>query len=324
MRRTALPFLLLAACSTLSSEDREQLSTHQQNAKLYLEGGDLQQAYNQIARGLELEPDDYLLRTLRGVLLLRTSASALGSDHKRLDEATEALADVFAERAANRHEPYLLLNYALALQKQGRRRAIEALRLREQAGRSAAAEAEVATASAATAEALADEHLTHARDLLLVLVDRGEVLRHAHRHLLVIAQDRRDTAAFAEHGKAYVAQAAAEEKALRKEIERTLTPGYEAEQTKALRELLDEEIDVRELLAEHCYQQRDWKGCVEHLDRSLLLDPKRSVDYYNRGRARLELGQREAAKEDFRKFLATTSLPATSDKKTFALSALGQ
>jgi hypothetical protein len=60
------------------------------------------------------------------------------------------------------------------------------------------------------------------------------------------------------------------------------------------------------------------------LDRVLQIDPARSVDYYNRGRVLLELQRQSTAKDDFRKFLATTNLPADNQKVTFAMAALKQ
>lgn len=63
-----------------------------------------------LTRGLELAPEDYQLNTLKGTILLRQSSSALGQDHRLLDEATALLEKVFETRAANRHEPYLLFN----------------------------------------------------------------------------------------------------------------------------------------------------------------------------------------------------------------------
>ena len=106
------------------------------------------------------------------------------------------------------------------------------------------------------------------------------------------------------------------------EIKRTNTPGYEDVLKRQLAELRDEELEVRSLLAGHYYTQKNHLAALEMLNRVLDLDPKRSVDYYNRGRVLLRLDRDDAAKADFRKFLATTELPATSEKAVFAAQAL--
>ena len=91
MRHTAL-LLLLCSCSSLSTAEAEQLALYQRNAKLYWEGDHLSQALGQIQLGLNLAPDDYLLNTLRGAILLRESGPSQGLEHQQLDEATAILA----------------------------------------------------------------------------------------------------------------------------------------------------------------------------------------------------------------------------------------
>lgn len=320
MRHAAL-LLLLCACSSLTSEQHEQLAGHQRNALVYFEGGRFDQAMGQIERGLAIDPDDYKLRALRGAVLLMQSGSALGTDHRLLDESTALLTAVYETRSPRRHEPYLLLNYGLALQKQGRRRLGEELRLRGQASRtldaSLAGQADVERAAAI-------ELLDAAKAALAVLIERGELLRVAHNHLLQIAQDLGDESAFLASAAAYLVQTAKDQAAVDAEIARTREPAYEAEQMQLRANLRKEEMEVRALLAEHHYARQQYEAALAQLTRVLEIDPQRSVDYYNRGRVLLELKRPEDAKADFRKFLATTSLPATSDKKTLALRALDQ
>jgi hypothetical protein len=129
--------LLLCACSSLAGEDRDRLASYQRQAATYFDGAKYGQALNQIERGLELDPHDYKLNALKGSILLLASGDANGTDHKKLDEATALLEEQFAARALDRHEPHLLLYYALALQKQGLRRLGEAVRLEGQATRAA-------------------------------------------------------------------------------------------------------------------------------------------------------------------------------------------
>ncbi len=320
--RHPLFLLLLCACSTMSTEERSALVSHQRNAKHYFEGGHLNQAMGQIERGLELDPDDYLLNSLKGAVLLKTSADSQGTDHRRLDEATALLARMFDERAPNRHEPHLLFNYALALQKQGRRHLGEAIRLEGQATRTPQQQDLLKKAATERTTAMAD--LTQARSLLAVLIERGEVLLLAHKHQMLIAQDLGEDAPLVEAGGAYLLQSEKEQKKAQKDVETTPTAAWEAERLAALRALWAEELEVRALLADHHYGKQQYTEALPHLNRILNLDPQRSVDYYNRGRVLLALKQPEPAKADFRKFLATTTLPATSDKKTLALKALDQ
>lgn len=314
--------LLLCACSSLSSEQRDQLANHSRNAKFYFEGGRLEQALDQVDRGLELEPDNYGLLALRGTILLRQSNSALGTDHRVLDQAMAILQRVYDMRSPARHEPFVLLPYALALQKQGRRHLGEALRLEGQASR--APDKTELGGAAATERQQANEQLLAARGALQVLVERGETLRLAHSHLLQIAQDLGDDAAFDAAAKAYVAQAAKDQAAIRKEVERTAEPAYEAEQMRNLTSLRNEELEVRSLLAEHYFGRQQFEAALAHQNRVLELDPQRSVDYYNRGRILLELKRNDEAKADFRKFLAMPSAPSTAEKRTLALRALDQ
>ena len=316
------------------------LKSHQRNASFYYEGGNLAQAMGQIEKGLELDPDDYKLNSLKGAVLLKTSASSQGTDHKQLDEATELLARIYEFRSPSRHEPHLLLPYALALQKQGRRHLGEAVRLEGQASRKPEGPAnEPASAPETLLEAakaerqVATENFVQARELLSVLVERGFLLRYAYNHQLQIAQDLGDDKAFQEAGKAYVEQVAKDQQAERATVEATKAPNHEAERFKALRELQAEEVEVRILLAEHYHllaaktageeAQKLREQELTNLNRILELSPQRSADYYNRGCVLLELKQSEAAKADFRRFLATTTLPASSDKKKNALQALG-
>ena len=310
------------------------LKSHQRNASFYYEGGNLAQAMGQIEKGLELDPDDYKLNSLKGAVLLKTSADSQGTDHKQLDQATELLARIYDFRSPSRHEPYLLFNYALALQKQGRRHLGEAVRLEGQATRvSDPKENEKLIETAKSEREVATQDLVKSRDLLSMLIERGELLRYAHNHQLQIAQDLGDDAAFQQAGKAYLEQVAKDQQVEQTRVETTKAAAHEAERFKALRALWAEEVDVRILLAEH-YHLRAAKTTGEeakklreeelvNLNKILERNPQRSADYYNRGCVLLELNQPEAAKADFRRFLATTTLPASNEKKKHALGALG-
>ncbi len=322
MRHAVLLLLLLCGCSSLSHDEQQQLSGHQRNAKFYLEGGRLDQALDQIERGLRIEPDDYQLRAMRGTVLLRQSGSSLRTEHRLLDEATAILTDVYESRSPSRHEPFVLLPYALALQKQGRRRLGEEIRLRGQASR--APDQQELLAAAFVQRDQAHDFLARAGTVLDVLIERGELLRQAWNHKLQIAQDLGDDKAFVAAAHAYLDQAAKDQATVRREIDRTLVPAYESEQTQLLRTLQAEELEVRALLADHHYSRQQYDAALAQLNRVLELDPQRSTDYYNRGRVLMELGRGDEAKADFRKFLATSTLAPSSDKVTLAMKALDQ
>ncbi len=323
MRYAAL-LLLLCACTSLSTEQYDQLAFCQRNAKYYYEGGRYDQAMAQIEKGLELDPDDYQLQSLRGSVLLKKSGSALGQDHRLLDEATGYLTKVYEMRGSNRHEPYLLLNYALALQKQGRRFLGEAMNLQAQATRATEVDKEGLQAKADEAQHQSNEKLGTAREVLGVLVERGEVVRISHYHLLLIAQDLRDNKAFESEAKAYLEQLAKDQAATTLNVESTQVVGYEQEQIKIMRDLKQEEIEVRSLLAEHHFANKNYEVALLMINRVLEIDPSRSADYFNRGRLLVEMKRLSEAKADFRKFLAMSDLPANHEKKTIAFAALNQ
>ncbi len=322
MRPLAL-LLFLCACSSLASEDQTRLTAYQRNAQLFFDGGKWSQAMTQIERGLELAPDDYKLNSMKGGILLLASGDAQGTDHKKLDEATALLAEQFDTRSVGRHEPHLLLNYGLALQKQGLRHLGEAVRLEGQLQRTPAGDPATTMREQATKErGEAGDLLQRADDLLAELVSRGEMLRLAHNHRLQIALQRGDEAGFARESTAYLEQAEKAQTLTRQRLEKTQNIDYENEQLAVLRQLRDEELRVRALIAEFHYSRRQFAPALVQLNKVLEIDPGRFIDYYNRGRVLLELGRAEDAKQDFRRFLADPSIPTTSDKAVFALKAI--
>ena len=164
--------------------------------------------------------------------------------------------------------------------------------------------------------------LVTADGLLAELVQRGELLRLAHNHRLQIALQRGDDPAFLTESTAYLKQAEEAQKVTKKRIEGTKNVDFENEQFAVLRQLRDEELQVRTLVAEFHYSRRQFKEALVQLDRVLQADPRRFVDYYNRGRVLLELGEPDRAKSDFRRFLADPSIPTSSEKAAFAMKAI--
>jgi tetratricopeptide (TPR) repeat protein len=323
MRPLAL-LLLLCACSSLSSDEQSRLTSYQRNAALFYEGGRFDQAIGQIERGLELAPDDYKLQAMRGAILLQTSGNAGGTDHRRLDEATKLLAELYDRRSPNRHEPYLLLDYGRALQKQGLRHLGESIRLDGEATRSTDAEASDKRTRAQQEREAATAQLQQADTVLGHLIERGDMLRIAHNHRMQIAASLGDDPKFVQEAEACLAVIKQAQEATQKRIEDTQSPAREVELLANQRQLRDEELAVRALVANFHFDRRQFEPALAQLNRILELDPRRFTDYYHRGRVLLELGRADDAKHDFRRFLADPQLLATSDRATFALKALGR
>lgn len=319
MRHYALPLLLLCGCQTISPEEQDVLTACQRNAPIYFEGGKLEQAMIQAERGLEVEPDDYKLNAIKGAILLRASER----NPKLLDEATQQLEVVFDRRSPMRHEPYVLLYYGLAQQKQGLRNLGEAIRLEDRARRMPEKRGDLLTQAKEQRDTAA-ERLDTADKLLEYLLDLGALLRITHKHRLQIALQRGDDQQFESSAKSFLKESAKEQAIVRAEVERTQTPQYEAEQYRFLRELRGEEIEVRALYADWLFDRKQLEATLAQLDRVLELDPKRSNDYYNRGRVLMALERKDAAKRDFRMFLSMSDLPDDNDKKTYAVHALQQ
>ncbi len=314
---TSLTFLLLAtACSSTQSEEERQLASYQRNAGLYFEGGKFDQSLGLIERGLELEPDDYKLLSLRACIHLRQSGPASGSDHKLLDQSIAEFEEVYDQRDLEYHDRYLLFYYSLALQKQGNRLLAEAARVDPNA--------EEAAEKVAAKNADADRTLSDAKRLLVALLDRGEVPRLCHYHLFQIAVLTRDSAALEEHGAKYLEAAAKDQQKTQEEIDRTTVYGYEQFRKSSLQQLRGDEIGVRTLLAQHLYDKGDFAGALAHVDAVLAIDPRRSDEHYNRGLILQKLGRKDEAKGNMRTFLATTTLPPDSAKVMDAVKALQQ
>jgi tetratricopeptide (TPR) repeat protein len=331
MRPIALPSLLhllllagllCSSCGTLGAEEQDALAIYQRRALMFFDGAKYGQALIQIERGLELDPDDYKLNSLKGAIMLLASGDANGTDHAKLDQAAALLAKHFEDRSLDRHQPHLLLYYSLALQKQGLRHLGEAVRLEGQATRATEATAAERQTEAKDQRTRADEKLQHADVLLEELIRRGEMLRAAYNHRLQIARQRNDEKAFVATTSLYFDEARKAEQVTRQRIENADNVDYEQSQLQVLRGLHNEEILVRTLVAEFHYARREFQQALVHLNRVLEIDPRRLPEYYNRGRVLLELGRIEDAKNDFRRVLADPSIPSNNEKAVFAMRAL--
>lgn len=324
MRPLLLSLCFLTACGGLSHEEERDLYRYQSQALLYWEGNKLDQAMDQVQRGLAIAPDDYKLNSLKGGILLRVGSAGGSGALRRLQEAEETLTRVYATRDPARHQPHLLLNYALTLQKLGMVNQDEAQRLREVADRSEpnSADALAARAKAAEHEAIGRSKLLRSREVLAALLARGDSKRDALFHSMQIAIRLGENELALEHGKAYLEANRTDQQWQQAEISRTSVLAYEQERRAALQALRQDELVTRSTLAEMLYQAGRHEQAVEHLDIVLQLDPGRSADYYNRARCLMALGRTEAAKADYRTFMQTSNLPATHPRMTEAVRAL--
>lgn len=314
---TSLCFLLLAtACSSTPSEEERQLASYQRNAGLYFEGGQFDQALGLIERGLEIAPDDYKLLSLRASIHLRQSGPASGEKHELLDQCLSEFEEVYDQREPQYHDRFLLFYYALALQKQGQRRMTEAARIDPHA--------EDRAERVAEKNSEADRNLLESRKMLVALLDRGEMPRLCHFHLVQIAAVMHNSPELLEHGEKFLEAAAVDQKKTLEEIDRTTVWGYEQDRKNVLQSMRGDEIGVRTLLAQHLFEKGEYESALKHVDAVLAIDPRRSDEHYNRGLILGKLGRKEEAKNDMRTFLATTSLPPDSAKVQEAVEALRQ
>jgi tetratricopeptide (TPR) repeat protein len=330
MRRLLPLCLLFAACTTLSTEDARRLEMFQRNASYYWDGNNLLQADAMIDKGLEIDSADYKLNTMKGMLMLRIASSSPSGPQqdKKVDLAVAQFEKVFATRSINKHDRPLLLGYGLALQRQGMRHLAERDRLTESAARPAvdATARKKLTDDCAAAQKLAEESLRKSQAAYQTLLDRGELLMLSHYQLLqvhtILGEYEGDHGAF-RHADLYLEQTQKAKEVAAERIKKTPSTAYERFEHQEVERVEGQELDVRLLVANIRRDRKEYDKALSQLDVILAADPTRSENYYNRGQVLLAMGRDEAAKADFRKFLATSPLPASSSKKAEAAKALG-
>lgn len=320
----ALCSLGLASCGVfgLGSEKKQQLTLHQSNAQLYVDGRQYSQALDQVRRGLEIDPDDYKLNMIRSFCLLSLAQET--NDADRLRQASEAFDKLLTLRASDKLEPKAHLGYALVQQRLGMQQRSEADRMNDELKRSNLSDLEKSSREnkATEHQRKAESHMQTAERELQGLAASGDLPLLAHYHLLQIyALQNRHREAIVE-GTKYIELATKQQEAHRQQIEKTSSVGYEKDQRGQLQDLIDKEIEVRALLAHLHWKLGEHDLSVAQLDRVLTLDPARSVDYYNRGRSYQALNRPEEMRRDYKKFLATTKLPPGSAQVTEAYAAL--
>lgn len=314
MRCQPLFLLVLAACTGLSTDEKKQVAQCMDSARTYYRDGKLDQAIGVCDRGLLLDKDNYVLRSLHAAVLLRQSGPANGSDHRLLDQSLKEFEDLYDTRRPSSHDRHVLFVYALGRQKQGLRLTAEAIRAKD-----AGKEDDCANfLRQATSEYEA------ASGMLEVLLERGEMQLLCHYHLMQISWSMSQKEQVLAHGESYLKLASQSQKALSDNIDRTTIYEEEAKQKRDLAQLREEEIEVRGFLGNLMFDAKNYKGALEQVNAVLALDSTRSNDYYNRARVLHALERDPEAKEDLRKFLATTQLPANNPKVIEAVQALSK
>jgi tetratricopeptide (TPR) repeat protein len=315
-----LPVALLASCGIfgLSTEERDRIAAHTRNALTYYEGGRFNQCLDQVRRGLEIDPENYRLKTVRAWCYLRTTTG----DRQGAEQTEKLFEEVYAMRSPEQHAPPVLIGYALIHQRFALRHQEQVLTLREELERAEPLER-------TTKEARITEHLQLARArfqkteaALRVLVAREDELQLAHYHLMQTAgmQGRYEDAIAS--GTKMLEINATFQANWQQRFEQTSDAAFESWSGMQLQQLTDLEIDVRAYLANLHYKHGNHEAAVAELDQVLLKDPTRSDDYYNRARCLQRLGRTSDARRDYERFLATTRLPQGNANVTNALKAI--
>lgn len=329
LRIVLLSALLPIACSPLSQEEKNQLTLCQQNAATYWGGGMLDQCLGMAEKGLEIDPEDYKLSTLKGMVWLRQASDDRYTDEQQqrlLQKAEEQLETVYDWRSPTRHEGFLLLGYGMVLQARGIRRMQDAIRDRDAArslGERAKGHAE-RLEQAAEAETEGRELLAQARSVFDVLIERGDLTMLAHYHLMQVAAGLEQPDLVLSHGDKYLEAVRRFQEVNQSRIEASPTATFERELRKEQDRIRSQELDVRVFLAKTLYDQKNYGAAIVHLDAVLAANPARTTDYFNRGRCLREMGRADQAREDFRRFVATSNLPASNPRMVEAVQFLGQ
>lgn len=329
LRIVLLSALLPIACTSLSQEEKNQLVLCQQNAATYWGGGMLDQCLGMAEKGLAIDPEDYKLSTLKGMVWLRQATDDRFTEEQKLrllQKAEEQLSTVYGWRSPTRHEGFLLLGYGMVLQARGIGRVQDAIRDREAArslGERAAGHAE-RLEQAEEADAEGREILGRARTVFEVLIERGDLTMLAHYHLMQVAAGLDQADLVLSHGNQYLEAVRRFQEVNQSRIEASSTATFERELRKEQDRIRSQELDVRVFLAKTLYDQKNYAAAVVHLDAVLAANPSRTTDYFNRGRCLRELGRADQAREDFRRFVATSNLPASNPRMIEAVQFLGQ
>ncbi len=322
----AVLLLTLASCGVLSpgltQEDEARLANFQANAQDYYGNQRYGQALEMVRKGLELDDDNYMLLSLAGWCHLQRSER--GGPTEELLVAEEYFERVQRARSVKDHATHVLLGLATAKQRLGleNRRLADRLDAQIASGRLSKTEQTVQASQAKEHRQTAERSWRESIALLEVLVEREDVLRIAHKLLMEVYVELGDYEKAVLHGDLCLQRNLDEQEVKNAVIRETLVAAEEIKARKELQELEDQEIRVREALAEMHFRKEAFAEAVAQLDAVLAKDPTESVHYYNRGRALQRLERREDARRDFEQFLRTTSLSSDDERVATAFEAV--
>ena len=310
-----LPFCVLASCVLvscgvfgLSTEERQLLASYKQRAQINYDDGKLTTAIDQAQKGLLIDANDYGLITIQGFSLLRLS----GENPALLEQSRQHFERLMNMRSMSQQTHQALLGYGLCLERIGLVERQQVELLRNQLEHQILDEMERAQREASAGEhaALAESSFRNSRSVLERLLANGEQILLANKSLIEVNGLLPDYPAALRHGRAYLVESERLQEHWRAELQRTTVVDYEKEARTRLSQFRYEEIEVRALLANVHAKINNHAGVVEQLNVVLEMDPKRSIDYYNRGESLRELGRTAEMKGDFGTFLSLTNLPA--------------
>jgi len=327
MLRNSLYLLipLFAACSSLfglSEEDATKLAAFQSNASIYWERGNVNQALDQVRRGLEIQPDDYKLLTIQAWCWLRLART----DPAMLDRAATQFDRLLYMRADSDQNSQVRLGYAQAQSKLGLQQLKQADDMREEVATLTLSpdDTRARTEAAKRHEEVAKAHFARAEQQLKRLIDVGDQLLEAHHNLMTIKAWDGDYNGAVDEANAYLERNATLQDNVRSELDNTLVVEYEREKRIQLEALRDQELRVRAFLANVHYKQGHHELAVRELNAVLLKNPNLFSEYYNRGRSLMALGRSADARRDLERFLSVTTLPTESPQVQEALRLLRQ
>jgi len=305
-----VPLLLLGGCGIFggSSAKEERLSGFFSRAKGYYRNDRLQQALDQVDRGLELEPGDPKFLTLKGFIFLKYArrdpsfyddalalfrkAAAGGLFHSGLTRAKLGLGLALLGRGIKERD------YAANLEKALLEGSIPAAR-REEARKKVPEMRAYAHKDFQEAEGAFEEVLREEPRNILALYSLA---------LVKVALDKKEDGL--KLIDRYIQAASARRKQiLERDLKITLSKEREDKLWAELRTIESREKECRGLAANLLYKLGRYEEALKELNSLLKLDPNLVNEYFNRARIHAKLGHTQEAVRDYRTFVGRSLLP---------------
>ena len=297
LRTVALAMLapllwILLGCGGLSKEQQEKFDLHVRNAQRYYDVGDYEQAEQQVRKGLEVDPDDLKARHLLAWTLLQRG------EPQTIRQAEEEFGKLVRRDSEDFRIHMGLANsrFKLGMIRRGQATTLERREDTELAAR-AREESETlideAEASYETVLELNEDFpraLSGLGQIKALHNETDEALVLFGRYLELASKTRR----YYEGGKR----------------SRILTDDQLETLDGKISSNIDQEVKVRDLVANLLFDKGQPREAIDHLDRILALQPRRSETYLLRAQCRSRLGEYDRAAEDVKLFLRKTKRTA--------------